>query len=175
MNSNNDPTMDLLERELRSLQPLPPDPALMLRLQRAMTESMQDRAPTTKIISFPQQSTKEENRVSMKPWAAVAACAVAATGAITWNQSRLAAENAALANTNTVGKPFVPQYVQKSSDSQFHRVQQGELVIDPKNGVMRKLRFEFNNRQQYVDPSSGALLEVRYPSEEEVLIFEPVQ
>ena len=173
MNSNNDPTMDLLERELRNLQPLPPDPAFMNRLQRAMTEPMQDRAPTTNIISFPQKSTKEENRVSLKPWAAVAACAVAATGAITWNQSRLAADNAALANS--AGKPFVPQYVQKSSDSQFHRVQQGELVIDPKNGVMRKLRFEFNNRQQYVDPSSGALLEVRYPSEEEVFILEPVQ
>ena len=140
-----------------------------------MSEPLVDRAPTTKIISFQEAAAaKEANRIAVKPWLAVAACAAVVTGGVTWNQARLAKENTIAASQPTI-TPQVPQYVQKSSQSQFQGVHQAGLVFDPTHGPMRKVRFQFDNHEQFVDPSNGARIEIRYPSQQEILIVEPVQ
>jgi hypothetical protein len=169
MNSPEDALNAALEHELRSLQPLPPDPDFMNRLTRRMEEPFADRAPTQKIITFPQDKAPSA-RSTRNSWIAVAACATLATIAITWNQARLAKEADVIAET-----PHTPKFIPQSVNSQFHRVQEGGLIVDPEKGVMRKVRFEFNNSQQFIDPVNGSKLEIRYPSTEEILLQEPMQ
>ncbi len=169
MNSNEDQMIAQLERELLSLAPLPPDPALLLRLERTMHDPVLDRAPAAaKVIPFrkPQPAAMEHNQPNWKPWAAVAACAAVATGAVTWKHGQIQAQNALAAS---------PKFISSPVQSQLQRVQQGNLILDPKGGLMRQMRLEINNQQHFEDRVNGALLEIRYPTTQEILVVEPVQ
>lgn len=172
MNQNEDHLIAQFENELRSLRPLPADPDFMVRLERRMNGPITTPLEGTKIVPFPQTSGSNSNRVPLKPWAAVAACAAVATGAVMWNQSRLANQaNVAFVPTP---KPKNSPYVQQSSNSRFQGVHEAGMVVDPTKGPMRRLRVEFNNQQQFLDTSNGSLFEIIIPSTEEVLIPEPV-
>ena len=176
MNPNEDQMLAQLERELLSLQPLPPDPALLCRIERALHDPIMDRAPAKKkIVSFPapvSADAKNQNQVAWKPWAAVAACAAVATTAVTWKHNQLEALEKSLALKNADSQSnFIPQ----GTLSQFRSVQPGNLVVDPQRGLMRTIRVEFNNQQQYVDPATNAVLRIGVPSVQEILVSEPVQ
>ena len=159
-----------LETELRSLALLPPDPDLMARLERKMNAP----APGN-IISMPAAPRGKENHVALKPWLAVAACAVVATGAVTWKQRQLSQEHNVITETLPTGISPASQFVPQGTNNQFQRVNTSGLIVDPERGPMRKVRFEFNTSQQFIDPADGTRLEVSYPSHQEILVIEPVQ
>lgn len=153
-----DPQLAQLERELHSLLPLPPDPALHLRIQRGLSQRTLE-------------TTKPKNVIPLKPWLAVAACAVASVGAVTWHQARLANSNA------IVSAPSNDQpsgFVQKSSQTQFNDIQQAPIIVDPLHGPMQKVSVQFENREQFENPK-GARIEIHYPSYQEIWVPAPVQ
>ncbi len=181
MNPNEDQMLAQLERELFSLQPLPPDPSLMLRLERTLHDPVLDRAPASqKIVPFhkpiaPASVAPGHNQVAWKPWAAVAACAAVATTAVTWKHNQL---KELQANSRFVaGGSSSPKsnYIPRNMESKVQGVSSGGLKLDPQRGLMREVRVEFNNHQEYVDPDTGSKLEIRYPSVEEIFVLEPVQ
>ena len=165
MKSPDDPIFALLERELRSLQPIPPDPDFLGKLERKMDVSYAAAPAGDNVVAMP-----TDNRGNYKPWLAVAACAVVATGAVAWKHQQLRAEQNTLAEAALAPSQFVPQAV----SSQFQRVRAGDLIMDPQRGPMRKVRFEFNNTQQFIDQRNGSRMEFRYPSQQEILIAEPM-
>ena len=177
MNPNEDLMLAQLERELRSLQPLPPDPTLVSRLERALHDPIMDRAPTAQNIvpfTLPKASPASagHNQVSWKPWAAVAACAAVATGAVTWKHNQLAALEAGV----TAFKPASrTNFIPKGVETQFQNVSQGALVVDPHRGLMRQLRVEFNNQQEFIDVNTGSVMRIVQPVVQEILVSEPVQ
>ena len=165
MKSHDDSIFASLERELRSLQPLPPDPDFLGKLERKMQNGPASAPVGNNIVSMPM-----DNRGNAKPWLAVAACAVVATGAVAWKHQQLTAEQNSLAGGASGPNQFVPQAV----SSQFQRVHAGDLIMDPQRGPMRKVRFEFNNTQQFIDQRNGSRMEFRYPSQQEILVAEPM-
>ena len=93
MKSPDDPIFALLERELRSLQPIPPDPDFLGKLERKMDVSYAAAPAGDNVVAMP-----TDNRGNYKPWLAVAACAVVATGAVAWKHQQLRAEQNTLAH-----------------------------------------------------------------------------
>ncbi len=169
-----------LEGELRSLQPLPPDPTLVNRIERALHDPILDRAPSAQNIvpfTLPKATPATpavavHNQIAWKPWAAVAACAAVATGAVTWKHNQLAALDAGITAFKPINRTnFVPQGV----ETQFQNVSQGALVVDPHRGLMRQLRVEFNNQQEYIDVNTGSVMRIVQPVVQEILVSEPVQ
>jgi hypothetical protein len=187
MNPNEDQMLAQLERELFSLQPLPPDPSLMLRLERTLHDPVLDRASTApaaqKIVPFrkanaPVEAATGHNQVAWKPWAAVAACAAVATTAVTWKHNQLKelqANSRFVAGGSNSNNGPRSNYIPKNMESKVQGVSSGGLRLDPQRGLMREVRVEFNNQQEYVDPHTGSKLEIRYPSVEEIFVLEPVQ
>ena len=165
MNSHDDSIFASLERELRSLQPLPPDPDVLGRLERKLQNSLTTAPLGNNVVAMPMDS-----RGNYKPWLAVAACAVVASGAVAWKHEQLTAAQNTLVETVPASNQFQPQAV----NSQFQGVQTGDLVVDPQRGPMRRVRFEFHNTQQFIDPRDGSRMEFQYPSQQEVLIAEPM-
>lgn len=158
MNPHQNPQLAQLERELQSLLPLPPDPALNLRIQRSLSQ------PVLK-------STNPKNVIPLKPWLAVAACAVASVGAVTWHQARMAKSNTIVA---TPSNDQPSGFVQKSSQTHFNSIQHTPIIVDPQHGPMRKVSVQFNNLEQFENPN-GSRIEIQYPSWKEIWVPEPVQ
>lgn len=191
MNENEDHGLAQLERELRSLEPLGPDPLFGARLEKGMAAAPSARplggsapASSRSVLTFPTWRR-------WAPWAVAAAVTVVVThprlfhstpeplaGTETENSPPVqpTPKTTSIAAANANAKTAValqPRLIPMGTDRQFRRVRDGGLQVED-NRLMRRVHLDYNNREQYRDPQNGSTLEVTFPSTEEVWVVEPV-
>jgi hypothetical protein len=169
MNSSEDSNISLLEQELASLRPLPPNPEFMLRLSKRMARATGP-APlleenTAQVTPFGAKTpAKGRSWQKLAPWAVAASVSVAATGGYIINQ-------------RGKGDPVAQQRAERSAalnqvltaQREVQAVKKEEITILPNQDATRTIRLQYNNHYQVQD-GNGQQFHYHYPTEETIVI-----
>jgi hypothetical protein len=179
MNTNDDNAFALLERELRSLQPVAPDAEVVTRLHRRMSTTQ----PLVVLPRTQHESQITEFRASgalgklpawkrVVPWAAAAAVTAAATAPHLWRNlnstqaqsGSVSAGGSSSADTRAIRPVRHTQAVNYLSDE--------GVIIDPAglHQPNRALKVRYNNNVEVRDVQNEMFLRYEYPSEETMVI-----
>lgn len=170
MNDNEDILIAQLERELRSLEPLAPDPLLCGKLERRMEG--QPAAEVAKKAPASRRTLREfSHRHRWAPWAAAAVV----TAAVTVPQFLLRraaplADNGNGTEPVIASRPGAPPAPPTRSSFQpvrrevvFQDMPPAEIVNDPVRGPVYRVRLNYKENQEFHDPNSNSTLRIQLP------------
>jgi hypothetical protein len=174
MSYSDESTTSLMERELKNLRPLAPDPELCLRMERRMQQALHPRPTassagleqnTAAILPFSTSAAsaplpKSRSWQKLAPWAAAAA--VAAVSVPQFFNKPVAVESSQAES--------VQSKLQKvRAKRQMQHVKEEGIVLDPQQGALRSIRFQYNNNFE-IDNGGGQKLGYQYPTEERMML-----